>query len=242
MNMNISDTIRSFLTPTQQLPKTVSGLSAEANRTAGTPTQTLRVAVDLAEQSLSIFASLAREQVYKIVRLTGTEAGVQKVHELVTSNAEAIFWTFALVNLWQNWMCFCIGTATGLAVGTFGTRLGIITESVQILKTQDSVAGYNYLSTSMIAVLAPWLTSFQGGLVAANYLLHPSIGESETRTHPELEATDNAVEKKKEAVKGKALAKPEESTSTLHDGVPPAPEQIDIALLTSDNVASIESN
>ncbi len=162
------------------------------------PVPTLRKAFSQAEKSLSIFYNILGHQIRRVIELTGTEAHVIRIHRLIVDNAEILFWSLSLINLWQNWALFAAGAVAGLAIGTLGQRIGCVIESVQVLKTAPQVIGYNYFSTICLAVLAPWLSAFQGGMVSANYLVYPPViqDKRDLANGDDVKATDSTVVKK----------------------------------------------
>lgn len=135
---------------------------------------TLKIAVEQVQQGCGTLWEVTKGHLYKVVYLTGLEEGVKKVHDLVKANSEIIFLGLMVVNVWQNWWLFALGAATGVAVGTgLGERFGLVKESVQILKTPQNLVSYDYLASAFLVVLAPWLCSFQAGVVAVSHLANP---------------------------------------------------------------------
>ncbi len=143
---------------------------------------TLAAAVDQIEQGIGTLVHLGKDRIYAVVKLTSAESGIKRVHQVITDNAELIFWALAAINLYQHWALFSIGVVTGLAIAGAGEKLGLLTKSVQILKTKTAVTDYNYLSGALLFVLAPWLSSLQSGITAGNYLGNPTPKSPSTWT------------------------------------------------------------
>lgn len=109
-------------------------------------------------------------RIYTVIRSGPLYDSIKKMDKLATEHKELIFCILTLVALYQNNIAAAAGFALGVAMGSLGAKMGMARDPIRLISTKQGLTTYNYLSAASMYVLATWLSSFQQGLVAGNYL------------------------------------------------------------------------